>query len=309
MMIQKFMTRFAGYFMIPVAIIIMFLEISLRQIPNDYSYKNEWLSENSRDLKILSLGPSNGYFGIDPNYFQQKAFNAAHISQSINYDLFIFDKFLPLFDSLKYVIIPVSQLTPYYSLENSDEYWRIKNYTIFYECKYHRYQPEFNSEFFGNNLISVVPRIKGYYSGGISELYCNELGFGLNYSFGKRKTDWENTGFSDAKHQKSNISKELYNQNLGCLNRIIEECNNRDISVILIAIPAWHTFVKNIDTRLLESTDAIYIHLAELNRNVRYINLLNDKRFVADDFYDADHLDEIGAKKLTLILNDTLNAK
>jgi hypothetical protein len=32
----------------------------------------------------------------------------------------------------------------------------------------------------------------------------------------------------------------------------------------------------------------------------------NDKRFREKDFFDADHLDEFGAKKLTLILNDTL---
>jgi hypothetical protein len=46
--------------------------------------------------------------------------------------------------------------------------------------------------------------------------------------------------------------------------------------------------------------------MAEQNNNVRYLDLHNDKRFGKNDFFDADHLDEIGAKKLTLILNDTL---
>lgn len=35
-----------------------------------------------------------------------------------------------------------------------------------------------------------------------------------------------------------------------------------------------------------------------------YINLFTDDRFVEDDLYDADHLCEIGAEKLTKFLND-----
>jgi hypothetical protein len=37
-----------------------------------------------------------------------------------------------------------------------------------------------------------------------------------------------------------------------------------------------------------------------------YYNFLNDPSFQAEDFYDADHLDEKGAKKFTLLLDSVI---
>jgi hypothetical protein len=42
---------------------------------------------------------------------------------------------------------------------------------------------------------------------------------------------------------------------------------------------------------------------------VKYLNLLTDKAFDEKDFYDADHLNEIGAKKFTLKIDSLINAK
>lgn len=39
------------------------------------------------------------------------------------------------------------------------------------------------------------------------------------------------------------------------------------------------------------------------NSNVSYLNLFQDSRFVNDDFYDADHLNNEGAKKCSIITN------
>jgi hypothetical protein len=306
MMLSRFIKKVVYLFIIPVVILCILLEFLIRRIPNDYYYKNKWLSENSGNLQILSLGASNGYFGINPEFFSKKAFNAAHISQSINYDLFIFKKFLPGFDSLKYVLLPVTESTFTSSLETSDEFWRIKNYTIYYGCEYHLYEPQFHLAFYGNNLYSVLSRISGYYLLGTSELYCNKLGFGLNYSFAKKSKDWEKSGILAARRHKKESSVKLYDENLSYLNQFIEECYKRNIQVVLLVTPAWHSYLENIDIKQLESTLATFEHLAEQNSNVRFIDLHEDKRFEENDFFDADHLDEFGAKKLTLILNDTL---
>lgn len=37
--------------------------------------------------------------------------------------------------------------------------------------------------------------------------------------------------------------------------------------------------------------------------NYYYVNLFKDTTFRASEFYDADHLNELGAKKLSLLLN------
>ena len=44
--------------------------------------------------------------------------------------------------------------------------------------------------------------------------------------------------------------------------------------------------------------------LVSINENLIYFDMLEDKRFSEDDFYDADHLNECGAAKLTKILDE-----
>jgi len=41
-------------------------------------------------------------------------------------------------------------------------------------------------------------------------------------------------------------------------------------------------------------------------KNVSYSDFLKDNRFQPNDFFNADHLSEVGAKKFTIILQDTI---
>jgi hypothetical protein len=41
------------------------------------------------------------------------------------------------------------------------------------------------------------------------------------------------------------------------------------------------------------------IKIERENENVYYYNFLDDNDFVEDDFFDADHLNELGAMKFT----------
>jgi hypothetical protein len=43
--------------------------------------------------------------------------------------------------------------------------------------------------------------------------------------------------------------------------------------------------------------------MIDTHDNCYYVNLFEDTTFLASDFYDADHLNELGAKKLSLLLN------
>ena len=47
-------------------------------------------------------------------------------------------------------------------------------------------------------------------------------------------------------------------------------------------------------------------NVLKLNDSI-YYNFLTDKSFIAEDYYDADHLNEIGAKKLTLKIDSIIN--
>ena len=47
-------------------------------------------------------------------------------------------------------------------------------------------------------------------------------------------------------------------------------------------------------------------NLANRFSNTTYLNLLKDSTFVDSDFYDPDHLNTIGATKLTKMLNEVI---
>jgi len=55
--------------------------------------------------------------------------------------------------------------------------------------------------------------------------------------------------------------------------------------------------------------DCMYKVIKDLrmnHKNMVYLNFLKDSTFVSDDFYDQDHLSEVGAEKLTKILNNAM---
>jgi hypothetical protein len=43
------------------------------------------------------------------------------------------------------------------------------------------------------------------------------------------------------------------------------------------------------------------------SKNCVYVNLLTDSSFTATDYYDAAHLNDIGAKKLSMKIDSLLN--
>lgn len=103
---KKFVTL-TLVFSLPVIVLLIAFEFSLRHIPNDYAYKRHYLDTKSNEVEVLYLGSSHIYYGINPEYSKFKTFNAAHISQSLNYDLAIFEKYKNNWSNLKCIVIPV----------------------------------------------------------------------------------------------------------------------------------------------------------------------------------------------------------
>ena len=130
-LMKRSITQIILYFLIPFGGLMGISEYCLRQVPNDYKYKNDWLCANAKKVEIYVLGSSHTYYGIESSRFRLSAFNGAHVSQGLKYDLFLLQKFEQSMDSLKWVILPISYFTiTSKGLEYGEEKWRIKNYTI-----------------------------------------------------------------------------------------------------------------------------------------------------------------------------------
>lgn len=299
-------------FFSPILSIAVIAEYSLRQIPNDYSYKNQWMERNCKNIHVLFLGSSSVLFSIDPTYLEKKSFNGAHVSQSLNYDNFIFNKFINQMDSLDFLVLDINYLSPFCSLEKSEEWWRVKNYSIYYG--YNTEEIKYNYELAIHKLSTFKNASYGFLTAiGLkhySNITVNQFGYGINYSSKNKRVDW-NSGKDEAlKHNnwiKEEEHFELINKNKSYVNDIIKKCFDRKIKVLLISTPTCDSYRNNLNTDFLKKKNDFCISFGKLFNNVSYFNFSNDKRFVDNDFFDGNHLNEIGAKKFTTLINDQLS--
>lgn len=300
---KKFCKNIFLFFILPFALLFLAGEAFLRNVPNDYSYKNAWLTKNAHSVKLINFGSSHAFYGINPELFPVKSFNAAHLSQTLKYDYMILDKFAGDMDSLRYVILPISYFTLFSPGLETDEPWRIKNYRLYYKLNvggsfrdYVEMYPlpvrQLKTVIFGkeHSLVSV-----------------NALGFGLAYDAAHRDPNWEMTGEVAAqRHTYELLDSDAVATNVNYLNKILEICKKKNVEVVLLTTPTWKTYRTHLSERQLALMTGICEKLASENSNVRYVNLLADGRFSAADFFDADHLCDKGAAKLTKIISDTL---
>jgi hypothetical protein len=292
-------------FAFPIVVLAIFIEVYLRNIPNDYSYKSKYLDANSKNIQVLFLGSSHSFFGINPEYIQLNGFNASHTSQSLDYDLEILKKYADRWDNLKYIIIPIDYFSLYSRLESGIESWRVKNYCVYYGL-YSSYKVYDYTEILSNKLQDNEKRINDFYNNNKSDITCTKLGFGTSYN-SKKNNNIIETGRAAALRHKSKNDK-YFTENKKVLVRMIEFCKKRNIKIIFYTSPAYKSYSLNLDSTQLNRTINTTLTLATLYPNVIYYNLLNDKSFVITDFYDGDHLNEIGAKKLTLKFDSIIHS-
>ena len=294
-------------FFIPLIVFLGVLEFGMRIVPNDYAYKNQWLDNNISTLQIWSFGPSNGLVGISPKHFSKKAFNSAHVSQPLKYDAFIFDKFIDRADSMEWVIVPMCYWTLVGSMEDGEEWWRAKNYCIYYDCPYFHFQPKFHFEVIGNplSIYKQIKRVVDYIIHGTDDITCDTFGLALNFAKDSRRENWYMNGANRVKDHTKDLSKtQLIEANRGYLQSIIDKCEKKHVRVLLLTTPVCYTYSDAVDSVQYTMMTSTCEEMAAQYPHVEYLNMFTDTRFDVEDFWDADHLNTDGAVKLTRMLNE-----
>lgn len=301
---KKFITYLIVFFL-PLVILGGTTELLLRNIPNDYKYKNDFLSTRSPEIEVLFLGSSHAYYGINPEYINKSSFNAAYISQSLDYDYKILQKYNDKLSSLKYIVLPISYFTFFSTLKNSGESWRVKNYIIYYGMKdSDNYKG--HSEVLSNKLSINMDRIKSYYIDQKLNRSCSDLGWGIDYN-SVRKNDLEKSGeYAALRH--TNLDTSLMQENKAVLQLVLEYAKKKNIKVLLFTPPAYKSYVTKLNENQLRSTHAGIDELLRKYPHVHYRDFMTDTSFIPFDFYDADHLNERGAEKLTRQIDSLINA-
>ena len=294
------------FFSLPVLILAGIMEVLLRNIPNDYSYKKEYLDNHAQEIETLILGSSHSFYGLNPAYFTEKTFNASHLDQYLNFDYAILKKYENSLKNLKNLVIPISYFTMTGRLEASPEAWRIKDYVIYYDLNTVHSIRDY-SEVLYHDMVRNLERIVSYYLHGKPSITCSKLGWGVVYHSSQSK-NLEHTGKHAARlHTVAHFKYLPKNQKN--LTQILEFCKNRDINVVLFTPPASEPYIKYLNRKQLNITIQSAKKISDCYDKCIYINLLSSNQFCSGDFYDGDHLNEIGARKLSLLINDIFQVR
>lgn len=288
-------------FALPVVLVCAVLELVLRDVPNDYAYKREYLERNAGKIETLVLGSSHGVFNINPEQIPGHAFNAAHLSQSLKYDYFIFEEFKAEFTELKSIWIPIHYRSLFYALEHDPEFWRENYYSIYYDCDYHS-SPFRHFELFTSHPIILIRRALAHIvsRGKTTHRNANDLGFGQQEQSVGHDPLEESGLWTVERH--TIADRDHLEENCGFLEKLITESKQMGVEVVLFTPPVYPSYAKNMNQAQYQIMQERIRGLCAAHVNAKYYNFLTDEHFVAADFYDSDHLNAEGADKLTLML-------
>ncbi|MGF1556905.1 hypothetical protein [Paucihalobacter sp.] len=291
-------------FLLPIVIVFIGMEFLLRNIPNSYQFKADFMQKNAQDIEVLILGNSHSFYGVNPKYLEDSAFNLSHVSQSLEVDLATLRAYLPEMKQLKKIVLRLSYDTLFEVLSETDESWRYKDYRLYTDVDLN-YKITHYSEVLSVSLKENIKRLNNFYVKNIDALNCNVYGWGNDASSVLSK-DLISTGPKVAKKHTAETNFFL-SQNLKSLNDIIELCQQNSIEVILVTFPCYNSYTENLNEYQLKTTIETGENMDRVFKNCTYLNFMNDDRFKAEHFFDADHLNDKGAKLFSEILNTQLS--
>ncbi len=130
------------------------------------------------------------------------------------------------------------------------------------------------------------------------------MGWGTVDRFGD-KQNLEVSARSEAEKQLAK-NDDFLPTNITVLRSLAQFAYEKNIRVLFFTSPAYKAYVQQLDKNQLNKTINEAKAITNKYSNTYYFNLLSDSDFDSNDFYDADHLDEIGAKKLSLKLDSLI---
>ncbi len=299
------MNRFLKYilvFILPFPIIAAILEYEIRQVPNPYKYKYEWMQKNAADVVTLVFGSSHTFWGIRPEYLEGKAFNLANVSQGWEQDWFLLNYWANNYKQLRTVILPISFFSWFsQGMEYGFESFRCRYYKIYMDCNLYSDFSIYSLELFDWDTARI--KLQKLYSNSI-ELDYDELGCAnVNKLTGKNLKMWENGSEADAAIKRHTAKNwDFIAKNQAIMKHIAVFCKNRNIQLILITTPCWSSYTDNLDKKQLAKMYEL-THQFQHEYQLPYFDYLKDPRFTADDFIDSNHLSDVGAIKFSQILN------
>lgn len=299
---KKFLIYISG-FSILVFILFGCVELLLLLVPNEYTYKLNYLKRHKDDIKCLVIGNSHASTGIDAGRLGDSAFNAAISGRFIYYDAKLAELYIPKMRNLRSVIMPLSYDTQYFSYQYED----IWNYPSDFEttprCMYAKYAGIYynNERQYCSEILFSKMNLLGRLLGR-NRIMCDSLGL-ERFPLTERRDGWDKVGLVRKRLKAHKNAEKCVAEITGYFEQICKVCNDANVQLILFTVPYYKTARDSVTQTGISEMHSIAERLCTLY-GAKYYDYMCDNRFFADDFKNATHLNEQGAAKLSDIIRE-----
>ena len=290
-------------FVFPLFVMLCASEYMLRQVSNPYKYKYDWMQENADSVETLVIGSSHAFYGIRPEFLDGNTFNLANVSQNWTQDLFLLKYWSDRYKKLKTVICPVSYFSFFdCAMEDAGERFRCRYYRIYMDCDLYN---SLRDRLEVSDIVTAREKMSKYLRKEAADF--DRFAWGMAYKLSEKDMeDWNDTAEVEATVARHTAENDDYvDYNYSSLKGIADFCHSRNIRLVLVTTPCWRSYCERLKKEQLEKMYGLIRDLQE-EYGLQYLNCLEDSDFLADDYYDFDHLSDVGAEKFTKMLNEAL---
>jgi hypothetical protein len=169
------------------------------------------------------------------------------------------------------------------------------------------YRLENNFEILNGTIRNTAHRFWNHYYWKLPDFSCTNFGYCVTYGQNPKQNFIESGQTAAIRHKPYNSTN--FRLNIESLNQIVSFCKNKNIKLFILSTPCRLEYKNHLDLKKIEMIDYNINAIVKKNPQLYYINYKNNPAFIDADFFDADHLNITGSKKLTLKIDSLIKNK
>jgi hypothetical protein len=305
---RNLVLTYAGIHTAFVALLFL-LNSSYSNLPSQFSIKYKQMS-SLESVDVLVLGSSHTYFGVDASEISSSSYNAALSAQSYKYDFLVLNSLIRRQVKVHCVLLPISSLSRGYDVETGVEQWRKYQYWHRYNLHVFALQDYFDIRSYIAIMgdVDALGSLRCIVTGNVKSQANNVRADGTAVvGDGGISSSMAQTQAADAatRHLSSTGTNGEY-----WFRKIVTLCKSSNSKLILISTPVTREYYQLVSTKLKRDQKELYEIAKSINKDVVFRDYSQNRSFVYRDFWDCDHLNPTGAKKLgRLIRRDTVDTR
>ena len=241
--------------------------------------KRDTVVDHKSLCKVIILGSSHGAYGINPEFVGEDCFNLCSNSQDLYTSKRILTYMQKELPNLQKVVICLDVFSKGWNLSRTSAEHICASYQYLYGIDYPLFVDHHNNLKRCKKLDKLDLKVKENKNG-----YLNPPRLILTNSAEERV--------------KSHLREHNREQTQYChLTDMIQLCVSKNIDVYILIAPVRKDYQVLIPQNLL-LTEAQKL----ADEKAKVVDFFNDSDFINEDFYDFDHLNPIGCKKLSIKL-------